>query len=158
MRPVCNQRLPRLRSRLLAPALSGSGSEPGARAGAGNFGVGSGSRAQSRSQASQRYFTKDEVLTIISIYWFNQNILASQRLYKESFASQDYLDLQSAYCSAPTGVAHFPHDLVRAPKELLYSSYNLTHYTYLEDGGHFAAFQLPKVLAADVFKFINSRL
>uniref|UniRef100_A0A1I7SUT3 Mitochondrial dicarboxylate carrier n=1 Tax=Bursaphelenchus xylophilus TaxID=6326 RepID=A0A1I7SUT3_BURXY len=48
------KRLPRLRSRLLAPALSGSGSEPGARAGAGNFGVGSGSRAQSRSQASQR--------------------------------------------------------------------------------------------------------
>ncbi|CAD5217954.1 unnamed protein product [Bursaphelenchus xylophilus] len=39
---TCNQRLPRLRSRLLAPALSGS--EPGARAG--NFGVGSGSRAQ----------------------------------------------------------------------------------------------------------------
>ncbi|CAD5228283.1 unnamed protein product [Bursaphelenchus xylophilus] len=50
----CDQRLPRLRSRLLAPALSGSGSEPGARAGAGNFGVGSGSRVQSRSQASQR--------------------------------------------------------------------------------------------------------
>uniref|UniRef100_A0A1I7RJY8 G protein-coupled receptor n=1 Tax=Bursaphelenchus xylophilus TaxID=6326 RepID=A0A1I7RJY8_BURXY len=51
---IPHQRLPRLRSRLLAPALSGSGSEPGARAGAGNFGVGSGSRAQSRSQASQR--------------------------------------------------------------------------------------------------------
>ncbi|CAD5233123.1 unnamed protein product [Bursaphelenchus xylophilus] len=49
-----DQRLPRLRSWLLAPALSGSGSEPGARAGAGNFGCGSGSRAQSRSQASQR--------------------------------------------------------------------------------------------------------
>uniref|UniRef100_A0A1I7SIC1 Uncharacterized protein n=1 Tax=Bursaphelenchus xylophilus TaxID=6326 RepID=A0A1I7SIC1_BURXY len=44
----------RLRSRLLAPALSGSGYEPGARAGAGNFGCGSGSRAQSRSQTSQR--------------------------------------------------------------------------------------------------------
>ncbi|KAF1585338.1 UNVERIFIED_CONTAM: Epoxide hydrolase 1, partial [Eudyptes robustus] len=113
---------------------------------------------QEKDGGLEKYFTKDEVLTIISIYWFNQNILASQRLYKESFASQDYLDLQSAYCSAPTGVAHFPHDLVRAPKELLYSSYNLTHYTYLEDGGHFAAFQLPKVLAADVFKFINSRL
>ncbi|CAD5233456.1 unnamed protein product [Bursaphelenchus xylophilus] len=49
-----HQRLPRLRGRLLAPALSGSGSEPGARAGAGNFGYGSGSRAQSRSQVSQR--------------------------------------------------------------------------------------------------------
>ncbi|CAD5223278.1 unnamed protein product [Bursaphelenchus xylophilus] len=47
-----NQRLPRLRSRLLAPTLSGSGSEPGARDGAGNFGCGSGPRAQSRSQAS----------------------------------------------------------------------------------------------------------
>ncbi|CAD5213928.1 unnamed protein product [Bursaphelenchus xylophilus] len=50
-RPVLNllrpgtydQRLPRLRSRLLAPALSGSGSAPGARAGAGIFGCGSGS-------------------------------------------------------------------------------------------------------------------
>uniref|UniRef100_A0A1I7SV03 Uncharacterized protein n=1 Tax=Bursaphelenchus xylophilus TaxID=6326 RepID=A0A1I7SV03_BURXY len=48
------QRMPRLRSWLLAPALSGSGSEPGVGAGAGNFGCGSGSRAQSWSQASQR--------------------------------------------------------------------------------------------------------
>ncbi|CAD5209364.1 unnamed protein product [Bursaphelenchus okinawaensis] len=106
----------------------------------------------------EKYYTKDEVLTIISIYWFNQNILASQRLYKETFGDPHYLAFSSAYCSAPTGFAHFPNDLVQTPHELLLPGYNLTHYTYLENGGHFAAFQFPKQLATDVIKFTKSRV
>lgn len=33
----------------------------------------------------EKKYTKDEVLTIISIYWFNQNIVSSQRFYRENF-------------------------------------------------------------------------
>ena len=32
-----------------------------------------------------RKFTKDELLTIIMIYWTNGNIVSSQRYYKELF-------------------------------------------------------------------------
>ncbi|KAF1625281.1 UNVERIFIED_CONTAM: Epoxide hydrolase 1, partial [Eudyptes robustus] len=113
---------------------------------------------QAKDGGLEKFFTKDEVLTIISIYWFNQNILPSQRLYRESFHNPDYLKFQDMYNSAPTGVSYFPHDLVASPKELLLHSMNLTHYTVQKDGGHFAAFQLPKVLAEDVFKFAASRL
>ena len=36
-----------------------------------------------------RKFTKDELLTIIMIYWLNGNIVSSQRYYKEYFGNQD---------------------------------------------------------------------
>ncbi|CAD5213940.1 unnamed protein product [Bursaphelenchus xylophilus] len=58
------QRLPRLRSRLLAPALSGSGSEPGARAGAGNFEVGSSSEPGARARLPSGQKSKNFVISL----------------------------------------------------------------------------------------------
>lgn len=39
----------------------------------------------------EKKFSKDEVLTIVSIYWFNQNIVSSQRYYRENFGDYDML-------------------------------------------------------------------
>lgn len=60
------------------------------------------------------------------------------------------------YLSAPTGIATFPHDIVHStPYEFLKSRYNLTHYSVMTDGGHFAAFEVPKLLADDIFTFVK---
>ena len=40
-----------------------------------------------------RKFTKDEVLTIVSIYWFNQCIVTSQRYYRENLANPEIMAL-----------------------------------------------------------------
>lgn len=101
-----------------------------------------------------RKFTKDEVLTIVSIYWFNQNILSSQRYYRENMAYPEIAALSDIFVTVPTGYAAFPNDLITpAPIEIARQVYNVTHHTSMNDGGHFAAFEKPKHLAQDVIAF-----
>ena len=104
----------------------------------------------------EKKFTKDELLTIIMIYWVNGNILPSQRYYKEFFSHLERFDFANSFIRAPVGVASFPHDLgIRTPREICETVYNVTHYTLMKDGGHFAAFEMPKELAEDVFTFMK---
>lgn len=53
----------------------------------------------------------------------------------------------------PTGYAHFAQEGFQSPHELMQSAFNLTHWTYFDKGGHFAAFQVPRDLAGDIIKF-----
>ncbi|KAE9549743.1 hypothetical protein FO519_007054, partial [Halicephalobus sp. NKZ332] len=104
----------------------------------------------------EKKFTKDELLTIIMIYWVNGNILSSQRYYKEFFSYPERMSLANKYITAPVGLASFPYDIVgRTPIEVVETTYNLTHYTLMKDGGHFAAFEMPNELAEDVFVFMK---
>ncbi|KAL3082866.1 hypothetical protein niasHS_010668 [Heterodera schachtii] len=100
-------------------------------------------------------FTRDDLLTIVSIYWFNGNILSSQRYYKEHFASDSNTEkLYRKYVAVPTAYAAFPYDLGGVlPREMVSRQYNLTQMTLFEDGGHFAAFECPKELGEDIIRF-----
>jgi hypothetical protein len=42
------------------------------------------------------------------------------------------------------------------PKELIKLNYNLTWMNIFNDGGHFAAFELPNQLALDIFNFTET--
>ncbi|KAI6220947.1 Epoxide hydrolase [Aphelenchoides fujianensis] len=107
---------------------------------------------------SQR-FTKDELLTIVTIYWINQNIVPSQRFYREHFADAQIRDLNDEYVNVPTGFSAFPHDLIQPPPiELARLSYNLTYYKLEREGGHFAALEVPKLLARGLFDFAKKQL
>lgn len=55
----------------------------------------------------------------------------------------------------PTGCALFPHELLAQPKSILASKYNIIQYNYMPRGGHFAAFEEPRLLADDVFSFVK---
>lgn len=41
----------------------------------------------------ERKFSKDEIITMVMIYWLNQNIVSSQRYYRENFAYPEIMDL-----------------------------------------------------------------
>ncbi|KAL3998370.1 Epoxide hydrolase N terminus family protein [Acanthocheilonema viteae] len=99
-------------------------------------------------------FTLDELLTIVSIYWFNGNMVNAMRLYKEYFqnSSRNF----NRYISSPTGYAVFPEDVIKQSEEAVRTMYNLTHYKEIERGGHFAALEEPKLLAADIIKFVKT--
>jgi len=102
----------------------------------------------------EKKFTKDELLTMITIYWVTQTILPSQRYYKEYFSEPDRMAFADQYIEVPFAYAGFPHDLLGlVPIEILREGANVTHYALMKDGGHFAAFEAPKELSADVFKF-----
>lgn len=104
-------------------------------------------------------FTKDELLTNLTIYWATGTIHSANRLYYEmarsmltAKASQRTPRLQT-----PTGVAIFPKDLIPAPKSYAERFFNIRQWTAFNEGGHFAAMEKPALLAADIRSFFKKK-
>lgn len=58
----------------------------------------------------------------------------------------------------PSGCSRFIHDMLYTPTALLEDKYpNLIHVTDHE-AGHFAAFEVPDILAKDIYDFIEKVL
>ena len=96
-------------------------------------------------------FSKDELLTNISIYWFTQTITSSFRPYFDTNHNPSpppWLPIP-----VPTAVAVFPADIARPPREFAERSYNVVQWTEMPRGGHFAALEQPDLLAADIRRF-----
>ena len=88
------------------------------------------------------------------IYWLNRNALQAARYYKEAFQSDANTRLQREFVSVPTGYAALEHDAIPPqPIELARLQYNISHYSFLDGCGHFAALQMPRELATDIFAF-----
>ncbi|MER6981499.1 alpha/beta fold hydrolase [Streptomyces carpinensis] len=56
----------------------------------------------------------------------------------------------------PTAVALFPADLSRPPRSWAERTYNVTRYTQMPRGGHFAAHEEPDLLAQDITEFFRT--
>ncbi len=96
--------------------------------------------------------SKDEVLTNVMLYWLNQNITASTRLYYESAHVQSNL-FEEGRIEVPTGHAVFPGELYLPPRAWVERLYNVTHWSIQDRGGHFAALEAPEALAQDLRTF-----
>ena len=102
----------------------------------------------------ERSFTKDELLTNITIYWATQTIGSSTRLYYESNRVPWRLK-EGEKIATPSGVAIFPKELSQPPREWAERSYNLQRWTVMPRGGHFAAQEEPALLAEDIREFFR---
>ncbi|EWM17306.1 epoxide hydrolase family protein [Kutzneria sp. 744] len=98
-------------------------------------------------------FSKDDLLTNISIYWLTNSIATSTRLYYEAWRDQATPILSPGYIDAPTAYASFPHEIARPPREWVARAYNLQRFTEFERGGHFAAMEQPAALVEDIRAF-----
>jgi pimeloyl-ACP methyl ester carboxylesterase len=98
-------------------------------------------------------FTKDELLTNLTIYWATQTINSAMRIYYETARNPPGNALKKM--NTPTGAAIFPKDLVCAPREFGERIYNIKHWTNMPKGGHFAAMEQPVLLAEDIRKFTS---
>lgn len=94
--------------------------------------------------------SNDEVLSIISLYWFTESITSSVRLYKENG------DFGFSFNSVqqPMAGALFNKDIMIPPRAWAEKIYNIVQWNEY-DGGHFAAMEMPKELSNDVIQFIN---
>lgn len=104
-----------------------------------------------------RKFTLDQLLTNVMIYYVTGSITSSQRFYKENFSprqlayNMDYIPVL-----VPSGAAVFPNELLVIPENWTREKYRrLVSYTDMPRGGHFAAFEEPRLLADDVWKFVS---
>jgi pimeloyl-ACP methyl ester carboxylesterase len=96
--------------------------------------------------------SKDELLTNIMIYWITQTINSSFWLYYQSRHDRWALG-KGERITVPTAVASFPKELVRPPREWAERTCNVTHWTDMKSGGHFAALEKPDELVQDIRSF-----
>ena len=97
----------------------------------------------------ENVLTRDELLDNVMVYWVTNSGASSARLYWENFRS----GAAGARVELPTGVAAFPKEILRAPRHWCEPQYNITHWTAMPRGGHFAAFEQPELFVDDVRAF-----
>ena len=106
-------------------------------------------------QERRRYYTMDELLTNIAIYWFSEGISSANRLYYENEHNPSHL-AQGQRIEVPCGIAIFAQDQSHPPREWAERSCNVTHWTEVPRGGHFAAMEEPELLAQDIRGFFRT--
>ncbi len=98
-------------------------------------------------------FSDDFLLAQASLYWFTDTISTSFRPYYERTQFKPSTPLQ---VEVPTAVALFPADLgAPPPRSWTERIYNVTRYTEMPRGGHFAAHEEPELLADDITAFFR---
>ncbi|MDQ3926111.1 MAG: epoxide hydrolase [Actinomycetota bacterium] len=102
----------------------------------------------------EKRFSKDELLTNLTIYWATETINSSFRVYYEPFHNPPPANAGERV-EVPTGFAMFPKDLVPAPREWAERFFNVEHWTQMPRGGHFAAMEEPELLAEDIRAFFR---
>ena len=99
------------------------------------------------------HFSKDDLLTNISIYWFTGTITSSTRIYYENRNTPAEKPIE--YIDVPTGAAIFPAEIYMAPRAWAEAAYDLRHWTVMPRGGHFAALEQPELYLNDLREFFR---
>ena len=97
----------------------------------------------------ENVFSRDEMLDDVMMYWATNSATSSARLYWESFNAFG----GGGKVQVPTGIARFPKEIFRPPRNWCEAVYTVTHWTEMPRGGHFAAFEQPELFIADVRQF-----
>jgi pimeloyl-ACP methyl ester carboxylesterase len=100
-----------------------------------------------------RVYTRDELLTTVSIYWFTRSIGPSMRMYYESFGPGATI-AQPRRVEVPTGLSLF-RDPNAPPRELVEPWYDLRRYTTIDRGGHFPALENPGAIVDELRAFFR---
>ena len=99
-------------------------------------------------------FTKDELLTNITLYWVTGAIGSSFWPYYARMHGPWPIP-EGKKISVPTGYAQFPAEILRPPRSVAEKVYNIERWTTMDKGGHFAALEQPEALARDVREFFR---
>jgi len=91
--------------------------------------------------------TRDDVLDNITITWLTNTALSGARLYWENKLA--YFSVKGV--SIPVAVSAFPDEIDLCPRSWAERAYpNLVYYNKLHKGGHFAAWEQPKLFSEDL--------
>ncbi|PWU24765.1 MAG: multidrug MFS transporter [Candidatus Rokuibacteriota bacterium] len=102
----------------------------------------------------ERRFTKDVLLTNVMLYWITGAINSSfWPYYARRHSPWPLPDNQRI--EVPTAYASFPREILHPPRAWAERMYNITRWTAMPAGGHFAALEEPEALAADIRAFFR---
>ncbi|MEO2197442.1 MAG: epoxide hydrolase family protein [bacterium] len=104
-------------------------------------------------------FSKDQILTLVSIYWHTRTIGTSVRYYyANGLGSSRGRSRGGGPVQVPQGYAQFvgipsrsgpPRSFLADPPD------NVTHWSVFDTGGHFPAIEEPELLVGDLRKFFG---
>ena len=101
----------------------------------------------------ERSFTRDEILTNLTIYWLTGTIGSSMRMYHANGAIP--VAEHGRRVVVPSGFSLFPGDLLRPPRAWLERTTNVVRVTEPPRGGHFAPFEEPELYARELRDFFR---
>ena len=101
----------------------------------------------------ERAFTKDEILTNVTIYWLTGTIGSSMRMYNANAAIP--AAQLARRVEVPSGFSVFAGDIIRPPRAWLERTANTVRVTEPSRGGHFAAFEQPELYAQELRDFFR---
>ncbi|HEY7116037.1 MAG TPA: epoxide hydrolase [Tepidisphaeraceae bacterium] len=91
--------------------------------------------------------TRDDVLDNITLTWLTNTAISGARLYWERKVG--FFSVKGV--SIPVAVSVFPDELYPAPRSWAERAFpKLIHYNKLDRGGHFAAWEQPRLLSEEV--------
>ena len=100
--------------------------------------------------------TRDDILDNITLTWLTNTGVSSARLYVECKGAF----FNDFNISVPAAVSVFPEEVYQAPRSWTERAYpNLIHFNELPKGGHFAAWEQPKLFVNELrvgFKSLRS--
>jgi hypothetical protein len=91
----------------------------------------------------------DSILTEVSVAWFANAPAGMSRAYRENAPAE----AEPRVSDARTGVAVFADDFQTIKIFAERDNSRIVHWSRFERGGHYAALEVPKVLAGDIRAF-----
>ena len=114
--------------------------------------------ADSRGDLDGR-FSRDFLLTTVTLYWVTQTIASSMRDYYDNDNKRFRVTIgPEQFVNVPTGIAVFANNFVdegTPPREWAERLYNVRRWTPMPRGGHFAPVEQPELLARDIIAFFG---
>jgi pimeloyl-ACP methyl ester carboxylesterase len=93
--------------------------------------------------------TRDDILDNITIAWLTNTGISGARLYWENWGKLGFFNAKGV--SIPVAVSVFPDELYPVPRSWAEQAYpKLIHFNKLDKGGHFAAWEQPKLFSEEV--------
>ena len=103
----------------------------------------------------ERVFLKDTLLTNLMFYWAPNSVASAARIYYEN-AKDPAGVAERPRVEVPVAYAAFPREIFRPPRRWAEPHFNITRWTEMPRGGHFAALEQPELLIDDVRAFFRT--
>jgi len=95
----------------------------------------------------EEVLARDDMLTVVSLYWFFRTAGSSARYYK--YGLPDWAEPLTP-STVPTAVLVMAADIARPVRRLAEQTDRIIHWTEAPVGGHFAGWEQPQLVAEDI--------
>ncbi|WP_216892296.1 epoxide hydrolase family protein [Nocardia alni] len=99
-------------------------------------------------------YSRDELLTTVTLYWLTGTIGSSMRYYWETNRQKTSAPADP-YIRVPVGIGVLPGDVSAPPRRHAEQDTDLRQWTRFPSGGHFGPAEVPELIVRDLREFLR---